>query len=214
MLLAFTRPAATALLAFAIVCITAVLPSPARAAGAAGAVPADTISAFHATLTDSMSRSAKLGCEGRTRLVQPAVEATFDLPFLAERALRRHWKVLDETQRRRFAAALRSSVISTYATEFAKADAVRFATGATETLANGDALVHSTLTPKDGRAITLDYVMKPRDGGWQVVNVLADGVSDLALRATQYDSLYKAEGFEALMAKLEAQTVKLKARCL
>ena len=160
-----------------------------------------------------MSRSAKLGCEGRTRLVQPAVEATFDLPFLAERALRRHWKTLDEAQRSRFAAALHRSVISTYATEFAAPDAVGFATGRSETLANGDTLVHSTLTPKGGSAITLDYVMKPRGERWQVVNVLADGVSDLALRATQYDSLFKAQGFEALMTRLDAQTQQLKARC-
>lgn len=180
---------------------------------AAAAGPADTITGFHATLTEAMSRSAKLGCEGRTRLVQPAVEATFDLPFLAERALRRHWKTLDETQRSRFAAALHRSVISTYATEFAAPDAVSFATGKSETLANGDALVHSTLTPKGGSAISLDYVMKPRGERWQVVNVLADGVSDLALRATQYDSLFKARGFEALMTRLDAQTQQLKARC-
>jgi len=45
------------------------------------------------------------------------------------------------------------------------------------------------------------------------VNVLADGVSDLALRATQYDSLFKSQGFEALMSKLYQQTRQLKARC-
>lgn len=207
MFLAFTRPAAL-LLAFTAAC-AAILPS--RAAGSA---PADTISAFHSTLSEAMNRSAKLGCEGRTRLVQPAVEATFDLDFLAERALRRHWKVLGAEQQSRFAEALRGSVISTYATEFATPDAVSFATGATERLANGDALVRSTLTPRGGRAITLDYVMRPRGESWQVVNVLADGVSDLALRATQYDSLYKAEGFEALMQRLEVQTQQLKARCL
>lgn len=180
---------------------------------AAAASPAETITGFHATLADAMSRSTKLGCDGRTKLVQPAVEATFDLPFLAERALRRHWKALDDTQRSRFAAALHSSVISTYATEFSTPGAVTFATLGSESLANGDALVRTTLTPKGSSAITLDYVMKPRAEGWQVVNVLADGVSDLALRATQYDSLFKSQGFEALMSKLDQQTRQLKARC-
>lgn len=179
----------------------------------AGESAAAAVTAFHATLTDSMNRSAKLGCEGRLKLVQPAVDETFDLPFVAERALRRHWKTLTPTQREAFTAALRRSVVSTYATEFASPAAVTFATGRNETLANGDVLVHSTLTPKGGQAITLDYVLKPRGGRWQVVNVLADGVSDLALRATQYDGLMKSQGFEALMGKLEAQTGQLMARC-
>jgi len=190
--------------------------SPGRAASPApeaASLPAATVTAFHETLTDAMSRSAKLGCEGRMQLVQPAVDATFDLPFLAERALRRHWKTLDAAQRERFAAALRTSVVTTYATEFATPGAVGFATGSNSLLASGDALVHTTLTPSDSSAIKLDYVLKPRGERWQVVNVLADGVSDLALRATQYDGTLKNEGFEALMGKLDAQTKALKARC-
>jgi len=179
----------------------------------AGESAAAAITAFHATLTDSMSRSAKLGCEGRLKLVQPAVDRAFDLPFVAERALRRHWKTLTPAQRETFTTALRRSVVTTYATEFASPAAVTFATGSSEAMSNGDALVHSTLTPKGGQAITLDYVLKPRGEHWQVVNVLADGVSDLALRATQYDGLMKSQGFEALIGKLETQTGQLMARC-
>lgn len=175
--------------------------------------PADVINGFHTTLSDAMNRSAKLGCEGRTKLVTPAVDQTFDLPFLAERVMRRFWKSLDAGQRDAFLQSLRSSVIATYATEFSQAGSVNFETRSTESLANGDAVVHAVLTPKDRGPVTLDYVLKPRGDSWQVVNVLAEGVSDLALRATQYDGLMKTEGFDALVTKLETQTQKLKARC-
>ncbi len=187
--------------------------APAAAAPTQFSQPADVVSAFHDTLTDAMNRSAKLGCEGRASLVQPAVDRTFDLPFLTERVLRRSWKTLDAAQRTAFSAALRGSVIATYATEFAEPGAVHFSTGDTEPLASGDALVHAMLAPRQGSAIALDYVLKPRGGSWQVVNVVAEGVSDLALRATQYEGLMKTEGFDALIARLEAQTRKLKARC-
>ena len=174
---------------------------------------ADTITRFHHTIADAMSRSAKLGCEGRTQLLQPAVVETFDIPFIAERALRRHWKTLQALERERFTAALQASVVSTYATEFAKPDAVRFSTDSSDTLPNGDAVVHATLAPQQGSPVALDYVMRLREGHWQIVNVLAEGVSDLALRATQYDGLMKSDGFAALMGKLDAQAAKLKARC-
>lgn len=177
------------------------------------APPAEVISRFHHTLGDAMSRSAKLGCEGRIKLLQPAVDGTFDLPFIAERALRRHWKTLQAGEREQFTAALRGSVVSTYATEFAQPDAVSFVTGNTDAQPNGDAVVHATLAPRQGHVIALDYVLREREGRWQIVNVLAEGVSDLALRATQYDGLMKSQGFAALMAKLDEQTAKLKARC-
>lgn len=188
-----------------------------QAADGSGVAAADTVTALHATLTAAMTRSTQLGCEGRIKLLQPAVETAFNLPFVAERTLRRSWKTLDAAQREQFTALLRSSFVTTYATEFAAPGAVSFATGSTEALANGDALVHSTLTPRGQGGITLDYVLRPQGNGagsaWQVVNVLADGVSDLALRATQYDGLLKSEGFDALTAKLTAQTQMLKARC-
>ncbi|MES2883564.1 MAG: ABC transporter substrate-binding protein [Pseudomonadota bacterium] len=177
------------------------------------AQPPEIIHRFHQTLSDAMARSAGLGCEGRIKLLQPAVDETFDLPFIAERALRRHWKTLQASQREQFTLALRSSVVTTYATEFAKPDAVRFTTVGTDAQANGDALVHANLAPGQGGAIALDYVMREREGHWRIVNVLAEGVSDLALRATQYDGLMKSEGFAALMARLDQQTAKLKARC-
>ena len=180
---------------------------------ALAANPSETVEKFHATLAENMAQAAKLKCEGRTERLGPAVDVTYDLPFIAERALRKHWKTLGEPERSAFIATLRASVIGTYATEFATPDSVRFTTGKTDTLANGDAIVHTTLTPTKGKPVTLDYVLKARDGGYQVVNVLAEGVSDLALRASQYDALMKGQGFAALQEKLLAQNKELRSRC-
>lgn len=199
----------TVLAPLAALCFLLATPPNARAAS----TPADTVSAFHQALSDSMARSAKLGCEGRIAKLGPAVDAAFDLPFIAERSLRRHWKTLDESQRQQFTAALRTSVVTTYATEFATPGSVSFSTGNTETQSNGDALVRASLKPRDDAAVSLDYLLKSRGERWQVVNVLADGVSDLALRASQYDGLVKKDGLPALLARLDSQTQQLLSRC-
>ena len=112
-----------------------------------------------------------------------------------------------------FIDTLRSSVIATYATEFATPGSVRFATGKTDTLPSGDAIVHTNLQPADGKPVTLDYIVKARGPEFKIVNVLAEGVSDLALRASQYDAAMKAQGFEALLEKLKAQNQELRSRC-
>lgn len=174
---------------------------------------ADPVNRLHAGLTEAMNRSAKLGCEGRIQLLGPVVDDSFNLPLIAEKTLRRHWKTLDDAQHARFTTALRTSVVSTYATEFAKANSVRFETGKTDTLPGGDSVVHARLLPAEGDPVSLDYVLKQNGERWQIVNVLAEGVSDLALRATQYDGIIKGEGFDALVKKLDSQTQAQKARC-
>ena len=180
-----------------------------QAAGTA----ADTVTRFHDSLVESMNKAPSMGCEARIAKLAPAVDGAFDLPFIAERVLRRHWKSLDESQRGQFTAALRRSVLTTYATEFSTPGSVSFSTGASDSLANGDSVVHATLTPARAAPVTLDYQLKPRGERWQVVNVIAEGVSDLALRATQYDGLMKSQGFDGLLSKLDSQTQQLRSRC-
>lgn len=173
----------------------------------------DPVNHLHAGLTEAMNRATKLGCEGRIQLLGPVVDDSFNLPLIAEKTLRRHWKTLDDGQRTRFTTTLRSSVVSTYATEFSKPGSVKFETGKTDTLPGGDVVVHARLLPAEGDPVSLDYVLKQNGERWQIVNVLAEGVSDLALRATQYDGIMKADGFDALIKKLESQTQAQKARC-
>ncbi len=203
----------TSTAALALVFFTLIAGQTAATAAATDTAPAATVDALHASLDQSMAQAAKLGCEGRLQLMGPAVDQAFDLPFIAERTLRRHWKSLDADQRARFNAALRRSFVTTYATEFARPDAVRFATLGTDQADDASAVVRTSLKPQTANAVSLDYVMKRRDERWQVVNVLAEGVSDLALRATQYDGLMKREGFAALIDRLDTQTQAIKARC-
>ena len=184
-----------------------------HAAGAAAASAADTVSRFHEDLVETMNKAPSLACEARMAKLAPAVDRAFDLRFIAERVLRRHWKDLNDGQRGQFTAALRRSVLTTYVTEFSSPGSVRFSTGTSESLANGDSLVHATLSPAKAAPVTLDYQLKRRGEQWQVVNVIAEGVSDLALRATQYDGLMKEAGFDGLLSRLDSQTQQLRNRC-
>jgi len=40
---------------------------------------------------------------------------------------------------------------------------------------------------------------------WGIVNVIAQGVSDLALKRTEYDAVISAQGIDPLIAKLDAK---------
>jgi phospholipid transport system substrate-binding protein len=183
-------------------------------AGAASeAAPADVVTTFHARLLDNMRHGKQYGCDGRTQHLLPVIDATFDIPFIAELELRRNWSQLTPDQRNRFVAAYRDMVTTTYATEFDGYDGDVFNTLDTKALPNGDQVVRARLKPGRGDPVLFDYVLHPKDGGWRVANVISDGVSDLSLQSEQYTELYKQKGFDGLIAWLQNQTRKMRSDC-
>jgi phospholipid transport system substrate-binding protein len=175
--------------------------------------PAEVVTAFHARLLDNMRHGKQYGCDGRTQHLLPAIDATFDIPFIAQLELRRHWSQLTPAQRNQFVAAYKDLVITTYASEFDGYDGDVFSTLNTKALPNGDQLVLARLKPGRGDSVSFDYVLHPKDGGWRVANVISDGVSNLSLQSEQYTELYQQKGFDALIAWLQDQTRKMRRDC-
>jgi phospholipid transport system substrate-binding protein len=176
--------------------------------------PADVITAFHATLLDNMKHGKQYGCDGRAQRLSTAVDATYDIPFIAERALRRDWSQLTPDQRTQFVAAYKDMVTTTYATEFRSFDGDSFNTLDSKDLPNGFEVVHARLKPGHGDAHTFDYVLHPAAGGWRVANVISDGVSTLSLQSEQYASVFEQKGgFEGLMTWLQGQTRDKRNEC-
>jgi phospholipid transport system substrate-binding protein len=184
----------------------------ARADPAGG--PADVVTAFHATLLDNMKHGRQYGCDGRAQRLSTAVDATYDIPFIAERALRRDWSKLTPEQRTQFVAAYKDMVTTTYATEFRSYDGDAFSTLDSKDMPNGFEVVHARLKPGHGDAHTFDYVLHPAAGGWRVANVISDGVSTLSLQSEQYASVFEQKGgFDGLIAWLQAQTGDKRKEC-
>lgn len=190
----------------------ALLTSAAQTAAAAPA-PGEVVTGFHEMLIGNMKQGATLGCSGRSARVASAVDASFDLPYLASKVLRRQWRTLTPEQQTGFTTTFRDLVLATYTSQFAKFGGEKFETLATKELADGTRQVNAKLTPGSGNPVNFDYVLREVDGQWRIVNVVADGVSDLAIRASQYDKAYKAVGFEGLLKQIESQTAANRKGC-
>jgi len=58
--------------------------------------------------------------------------------------------------------------------------------------------------------LILSYTLKQdSDNNWLIVNVIADGVSDLALRRAEYSQVFKSKGFDGLLARINEQIAEL-----
>jgi phospholipid transport system substrate-binding protein len=50
--------------------------------------------------------------------------------------------------------------------------------------------------------VSLNYILHHAKNGWQIINILAEGVSDLALQRAQYQQVMQSQGFDGLVAHL------------
>jgi len=64
-------------------------------------------------------------------------------------------------------------------------------------------LVRTELLKSSGTRVHLDYVLQHRQGHWRIINIIANGVSDLALKRADYSSVLKRQGFQTLIDMLE-----------
>jgi phospholipid transport system substrate-binding protein len=188
-----------ALLLVALFCIS-LAPGKARAAAAPDAV----VNEFHAALTDAMTHGAELGCKGRIAKLEPVIVNAFDLPFIASHILRKRWEKLTPEQRSAFTTTLKDLTVETYAGNFSH-PGTKFETLEVKDLSPTRKQVRTRLIPSHDEPVSLDYFLQKSGDDWKIINVIANGVSDLALRSSQYDKVFEDSGFDGLMSKLHKQ---------
>ena len=64
-------------------------------------------------------------------------------------------------------------------------------------------LVRSQFTRSNGDTVSFDYLLRQNKKGWRIINILADGVSDLALKRVEYRSILKQKGFKDFIDMLK-----------
>lgn len=160
---------------------------------------------FQNTLISVMTDAQKLGYEGRYKRLAPAVEESHDLPGIAQFAAGRQWEKLTDEQKKSLVETFSKHSITTYAYRFDGYSGETFKVLSEEQTPNGDSVVHTLLSTPNGEKIHFDYVLRRKDGIWRIINIIVDGVSDLAIKRSEFGNIIRNEGGDALIAKLKAQ---------
>ena len=192
-------------IAFLAVLAATLAASPGRAQDLAPATPEAAVERLLTGLEAVAEAHGGEPVEVRFEALLPIVTATHDLPYIAQLTIRREWPNLTETQRQRFVDAFARLSVMTYASRFGALEEGMFELGDSQPPAGGRAVVTATLTTRDGDTIPFEYVLHEADGGWKIVNILADNVSDLALKRAEYRRLLAHGTIEDVIAELERQ---------
>jgi len=174
-----------------------------RAPAAAGA-PSQVVDALHEQLIGVMKNADALGYKGRFEQLEPVVHQLFDLSFMAEKSVGRHWKTADEGNRAQLLSIFGRFTVANYAGRFNKYSDQSFETLEEEDSVHSTILVRSRLVESNGDYVQLDYRLRSVQGDWRIIDVYLNGtISELALRRSEYSSLIQREGFAALLSALE-----------
>jgi hopanoid biosynthesis associated membrane protein HpnM len=168
------------------------------------------IRAFYDVLLETMKRAQALGVKGRYEKLAPAVRATFDLPTMTRIAVGPEWKSLKPEQQASLGEQFARMTIATYASRFDGYSGERFEVDPVTEPRNANRIVRTKLIPKQQEPILLNYLVHQTSDGWKVIDVYLSGtISELATRRSEFSSILKSGGAQALIDSLRERADKM-----
>ena len=158
---------------------------------------------FQSELISVMKNGKQLGYAGRYNNLRDPVSNSHDLPKIARIIVGKEWEKLSETQQKKLEDVIVKLSIASYAHNFKDYSGESFAFDSEEETTRGGVVVHSHLTIPDDKPVKFDYMLKENGTSWRIINIIANGVSDLALKRSEYTRILQRDGFDTLISKID-----------
>ncbi len=157
---------------------------------------------FQTQLLVVMKDGKKLGYAGRYAKLFEVVAASHDLSKIARIVVGKEWEKLSEAQQQQLVDVFSKLSVASYAHNFKDYSGEAFVFDSEETTNRGGVVIHTHLTIPDDKDVKFDYMLKEKGSSWRINNIIANGVSDLALKRSEYTSILQRDGFDALITKI------------
>jgi phospholipid transport system substrate-binding protein len=149
-------------------------------------------------------RAARHNVEKIRPLVDQLLSPHFDSEYAARLVLGMHWRTASPEQRQLFAAALYQRLLRTYADAVIDWTPDRFKL--LPVLADPAALrvtVHTLITNSHAIVVPVDFRMHETADGWQIFDVVVDGVSYVRNYHDDTEAEVAQKGLDATIARLQ-----------
>lgn len=165
--------------------------------------PEQVIRDLQTALIQAMREGDSMNYQERVDFLAPIINQSHDFDLIIRTVLGGNWNQLDSDQQRLISDTFRQLSIATYAGQFKEYGGEQFEIVQQRDLPREQKLIRSQLTKADKSTVDFDYVLQQGNDGWQIVNILVDGVSDLALKRSEYRNILQRDGFQALIELLK-----------
>ncbi|CAA9889242.1 Hopanoid biosynthesis associated membrane protein HpnM [Candidatus Methylobacter favarea] len=169
---------------------------------AKGATARQIVEKFQEELIQVMKNGKQLGFSGRYEKLYEPVVNSHDLTKIARIVVGKEWEKLSGEQQKKLVDVFSRFSVASYAHNFKEYAGESFKFDSEEETARGGVVIHSHLVIPDKKPVKFDYMLKEKGNSWRIINIIANGVSDLALKRSEYTTILQREGFDALIAKI------------
>jgi len=166
-----------------------------------------TVDKLNAALIETMKNAKQLGYKGRSAKLDPIVKETHEFNAIAQIALGSHWKDLTDEQKKTFVDKLTELSVATYAAQFNSYAGEEFKYESEQGMKSNRVTLRYELVAPQEKPVKFEYVLGQVNNQWVIINIVVDGISDLALKKAQYTSVIEREGFESLLNKLNQKII-------
>lgn len=158
---------------------------------------------------DAVKQAKGAGAEARAQRIQPVVQQGFNLQVMAQFAIGEPWTKMSPADHAALEAALARYTAARYAHEFDSYSGQQCVTDEAVVTRGPDKLVKSKIVDK-GDASPVNYRLREYGGGWKVIDIYYNGVSQLATQRADFASVVRTSGAPGLIAKLNELTSKMR----
>ena len=168
------------------------------------ASPEQVVESFHKALISAMQAATD---ETRRAIVDEAINSYFQVHTIARISLGRNWRTLQSDKQSDYMTLMEELISTTYASRFDKFDNQTFIVMSSSPSASNRARVKSILNTKS-EVVNLDYQLQFSEESWRIYDIVANGVSDLSLKRSNYAALYADGGLDAVTADIRTSIKK------
>lgn len=166
------------------------------------AAPETVVERLETTLIENMKAGDSMTFEDRFETLRPLLNEIMAVDRMGRYLFGREWASFEQVRRNTFNEVFLDLSAATYASQFKAFGGESFDPVAVQRQGEDRAVVKRRLTTGSGREIAFDYLMTRDDSRWQIVTIITDGVSDLAIKRSQYRRILDSEDFDAVIAHI------------
>lgn len=187
----------------------ALLATPLAAHAQAADPSAQRLETYFAQVQNVMKAGPQLGAKGRADRFEPIVTANYDNAAALGLVAGAAYAKAPPAERSAATAALARRGAVLHAANFTSFSGERFIVEPNVQVRGTDKLVRARIVPQTGNPATLIYRLRQgADGQWRILDVVSEGISQLALQRAEFAGVLRSGGLAALTKRLTELNAK------
>ena len=169
----------------------------------------DPVIARIQTLDDALVAGAKAGTLSSPK-VRETLRESFNLTVMAQVAVGAPWATMSDKEHAAVVEAMSRYTEARYAREFRDFNNQTIVIDPVVQSRGPDRLVKAEIREKGEPPLKLGYRLREYNGQWRIIDVIYNGVSQLATQRSEFAETIRTGGAAALVKSLDQATARLK----